>query len=77
MHWSGKCLPDAKGAAVMAISPILAKRVAGRWTQVGIISYGALAPQRREELGLTVKPPVYVNVRHCDTWSRAVISSGN
>jgi len=56
---------------------ILTKRADGRWTQVGIVGYGALALQEREEFGLTAKPSVDVDVRHCDTWSRSVISSGN
>jgi len=57
--------------------PTRTKREDGRWTQVGIVGYGALAPQKREAFGLTAKPFVYVDVRHCDTWSRSVISSGN
>jgi hypothetical protein len=55
----------------------LTKRADGRWTQVGIVGYGALALQKREELGLTARPSLYVDVRHRDTWSRSAISSGN
>jgi hypothetical protein len=49
----------------------------GRWTRIGIVGYWSPAPQKREECGPTVKPSVCVNVRHRDTWSRSVISSGN
>ena len=56
--------------------PIRATEAGGRWTRVGIVSYGAPSPQSGEECGLTVSS-VYVNVHHLDAWIRAVTLSGN